>query len=70
MKIYFYGATLAAAEKKGTAFANSLKKKGEKLIGKDINVTRINNPAEADMNCVIMAYKYSVLVEYSIMKSV
>jgi len=68
MKIYFYGATLKAAEKKGALFVKSLKKAGDKLKGKQVNITRINDPIEADIYCVVPAYKFKVTVEYSIME--
>ena len=67
MRIYFYGPTLKATEKKCNAFVKSLRKGGEKLKDKDVNITRINDPAEADMNCVVKAYKFSVCCEYSFM---
>ncbi len=66
MKIYFYGSTLKAADKKGDEFVKKIRKASEKLIGKTVNVTRINDPAEADPHCVISAYKFCVMVEYNI----
>jgi len=67
MKIYFYGPTLDAADKKGNDFVKKIKKASNRLIGKIVNVTRVNDPAEADLNCVLSAYKFCVMVEYNIM---
>lgn len=67
MKIYFYGSTLKAAEKKCGTFITSLLKKEPE--DKKINVTSICTPCFKAPEKLIIPnrYRFHVFCEYNIM---
>ncbi|MCP3683848.1 MAG: hypothetical protein GY861_14280 [bacterium] len=66
MRVYFYGSTLAAAEKKGTAFVKMLNKAGDKLGDRTVSFMEINTPEDTDPTCTVKAYAFCVCVAYGV----
>lgn len=64
MRIYFYGGTLKAAEKKGNAFVRTLR--NAKVEGKLVNITAVNKIAHEEAKPLVKAYKFQIYVEYNI----